>query len=143
MARRKRRGSYKRSHRKSRMGFLTGKSAIMDAVGLVAGSAVARVLTNSEKILPNISPTIKSAGVVAIGMFFPKLMKGELGQSIGAGMIAGGGLGLLQSTNILSGIGVTDTMSIPVEVMAGDDVSVMAGYSGDNLSVIAGMEEEY
>jgi hypothetical protein len=30
-----------------------------------------------------------------------------------------------------------------LSVMAGDDLSVMAGYSPDNLSVIAGMEEEY
>lgn len=143
MARRKKRSSYRKSSRRSRVGFLSGKSAIMDAVGLVAGASVARVLTSSEKILPNISPTIKSAGVVAIGLFFPKLLKNELGKSIGAGMVASGGLGLLQSTNILSGIGVTDTMEIPVEVMAGDDMSVMAGYTPDNLSVIAGMEEEY
>ena len=34
-------------------------------------------------------------------------------------------------------------MEIPVSVMAGDDLSVIAGYSQDNLSVIAGMEEEY
>jgi hypothetical protein len=27
--------------------------------------------------------------------------------------------------------------------MAGDDLSVIAGYSEDNLSVIAGMDEEY
>jgi len=27
--------------------------------------------------------------------------------------------------------------------MAGDDLSVIAGYSPDNLSVIAGMDEEY
>jgi len=29
-----------------------------------------------------------------------------------------------------------------VTVMAGDDLSVIAGYSEDNLSVIAGMDEE-
>jgi hypothetical protein len=34
-------------------------------------------------------------------------------------------------------------MEIPVSVMAGDDLSVIAGYSEDNLSVIAGMDEEY
>jgi hypothetical protein len=27
--------------------------------------------------------------------------------------------------------------------MAGDDLSVIAGYGEDNLSVIAGMDEEY
>lgn len=141
MARRKKRSSYKRRRRS--VGAIGGKGFIMEALGLVAGAAAARVITTNEKILPNITPTIKSVGVVAIGAFFPKLIKGELGKSIGAGMIAAGGLGILQATNVLSGIGLDDTMSIPVEVMAGDDMSVMAGYSEDNLSVIAGMEEEY
>jgi hypothetical protein len=36
-----------------------------------------------------------------------------------------------------------EAMQIPVSVMAGDDLSVISGYSQDNLSVIAGMDEEY
>jgi hypothetical protein len=64
-----------------------------------------------------------------------------LGKSIGDGMVAAGGLGLLQSTGL---VGAMDQMmEIPVSVMAGDDLSVIAGYQEDNLSVIAGMEEEY
>jgi hypothetical protein len=118
-----------------------GKSFIMDAAGLVIGAAAARVLTSSPRILPNLDPKIKSAGVLAIGSFFPKLMKGALGKSIGDGMIAAGGLGLLQATNVLGAI--DQAMEIPVSVMAGDDLSVIAGYSPDNLSVIAGMDEEY
>jgi hypothetical protein len=118
-----------------------GKSFIMDAAGLVAGAAAARVLTSSGKILPNLDAKIKSAAVVAIGAFFPKFVKGSLGKSIGDGMVAAGGLGLLQSTNILGAI--DNAMEIPVSVMAGDDLSVIAGYTPDNLSVIAGMDEEY
>jgi ethanolamine utilization microcompartment shell protein EutL len=118
-----------------------GKSFIMDAAGLIAGAAVARVLTSSGKILPNIDAKIKSAAVVAIGAFFPKLIKGSFGQSVGNGMIAAGGLGLLQATNVLGAM--DDAMEIPVSVMAGDDLSVIAGYGQDNLSVIAGMDEEY
>jgi prophage tail gpP-like protein len=55
---------------------------------------------------------------------------------------------LLQSTGIIGAI--DNAMDIPVQVMAGDDLSViagddsvMAGYSPDNLSVIAGMDEDY
>jgi hypothetical protein len=118
-----------------------GKSFIMDAAGLVAGAAAARVLTSSGKILPNLDAKIKSAAVVAIGAFFPKFVKGSLGKSIGDGMVAAGGLGLLQATNILGAI--DNAMEIPVSVMAGDDLSVIAGYTPDNLSVIAGMDEEY
>jgi hypothetical protein len=118
-----------------------GKSFIMDAAGLVVGAAAARILTSSGKILPNLDPKIKSAAVIAIGAFFPKFIKGSLGKSIGDGMVAAGGLGLLQSTNILGAI--DQAMEIPVSVMAGDDLSVIAGYGQDNLSVIAGMDEEY
>ena len=148
MARRKKRSAPSRRKKSRKMGAI-GKSFLMDALGLVAGAAAARVLTSSGKILPNIDPRIKSAGVVAIGAYFPKLLKGSLGQSIGSGMVAAGGLGLLQSTGVLGQI--DDALEIPVSVMAGDglsvmagdDLSVMAGYSPDNLSVIAGMEEEY
>jgi hypothetical protein len=118
-----------------------GKGFFMDAAGLVVGAAAARVLTSSGKILPNLDPKLKSAGVIAIGAFFPKLLKGSFGKSIGDGMVAAGGLGLLQATNVLGAI--DQAMEIPVSVMAGDDLSVISGYSQDNLSVIAGMEEEY
>jgi hypothetical protein len=113
----------------------------MDAAGLVVGAAAARVLTSSPKILPNLDPKIKSAAVIAVGAFFPKLIKGAFGKSVGDGMVAAGGLGLLQATNVLGAI--DQAMEIPVSVMAGDDLSVIAGYSQDNLSVIAGMDEEY
>jgi hypothetical protein len=113
----------------------------MDAAGLVAGAVAVRVLTSSPKVLPNLDPKIKSAGLIAVGLYFPKLVKGSIGKSIGDGMIASAGLGLLQAANVLGAI--DSAMDIPVSVMAGDDLSVIAGYSPDNLSVIAGMEEEY
>jgi len=139
MARRKRRSAPRRK-RSSRMGAI-GKGFIMDAAGLVVGAAAARVLTSSPKILPNLDPKIKSAAVIAVGAFFPKLIKGAFGKSVGDGMVAAGGLGLLQATNVLGAI--DQAMEIPVSVMAGDDLSVIAGYQPDNLSVIAGMDEEY
>lgn len=139
MARRKK--SRKTSRRRSRRVGAIGKNFAMDALGLVAGAAAARVLTSSGKILPNLDPKIKSAAVIAIGAFFPKFIKGDLGKSIGSGMIASGGLGLLQSTGVLAG--VDDALEIPVTVMAGDDLSVISGYDEDNLSVVAGMDEEY
>jgi hypothetical protein len=140
MARRKKRSAPSRRRKSRKMGAI-GKSFIMDAAGLVAGAAAARVLTSSGKILPNLDPKLKSAGVIALGVFFPKLLKGSFGKSIGDGMVAAGGLGLLQSTGVLGAI--DNAMEIPVSVMAGDDLSVIAGYGQDNLSVIAGMEEEY
>jgi len=113
----------------------------MDAVGLVGGAFAARILTSSPKVLPKIEPKLKSAGVIALGVFLPKFVKSSLGKSIGNGMIAAGGLGLLQASGLVGQI--EESLDMPVSVMAGDDLSVIAGYSPDNLSVIAGMEEEY
>ena len=140
MRRRKKRSAPSRRRKSRKMGAID-KSFLMDAAGLVAGAAIARVLTSSGKILPNIDPKLKSAAVVAIGAFFPQLVKGDIGKSIGSGMVAAGGLGLLQSTGVLGAM--DNAMEIPVSVMAGDDLSVIAGYEPDNLSVIAGMDEEY
>ena len=140
MAKRKRRSAPSRRRKSRKMGAI-GKSFIMDAAGLVAGAAAARVLTSSGKILPNLDPKLKSAGVIALGAFFPKFLKGSFGKAIGDGMVAAGGLGLLQSTGVLGAI--DNAMEIPVSVMAGDDLSVISGYGEDNLSVIAGMDEEY
>lgn len=139
MARRKKR-SVSRRKRSRKMGAI-GKSFLMDAAGLVVGAAAARVLTSSPKILPNLDPKLKSAGVIAIGAFFPSIMKGAFGKSIADGMVAAGGLGLLQATNVLGAI--DKAMEIPVSVMAGDDLSVIAGYNQDNLSVLAGMDDDY
>jgi hypothetical protein len=140
MAKRRKKAAPRRRRSGRKMGAL-GKSFLMDAAGIVAGAVGARILKSSPKILPNLDPKIKSAAVVALGVFFPKLVKGSIGKSIGDGMIAAGGLGLLQATNVLGAI--DSSMDIPVSVMAGDELSVLAGYSDDNLSVIAGMEEEY
>jgi hypothetical protein len=139
----KKRKSHKKHHTKKRhrMGA-TGKasSMLMEAVGLVGGAVAARLLTTTDKIpmYSTLQPNVKNASVLALGYFFPKLVKGNLGKSIGLGMITAGGLGLVQSTGIIAGL--EDSMS--VSVMAGNDLSVIAGYSDDNMSVIAGMEEE-
>jgi hypothetical protein len=128
----------RRRHRMS--GGMSGM--LMQAVGLVGGAVAARVLTNSSKILPQLDAKIKDAAVIGLGLYFPKLVKGPIGASVGAGMVAMGGLALVQSTGAIAGI---DDM-IPASFMAGDDLSVIAGdlsvisgdYSQDNLSVIAG-----
>jgi hypothetical protein len=128
-----------RRHRKMSGGM---SGMLMQAVGLVGGAVAARVLTSSTKILPQVDSKIKDAAVIGLGLYFPKLVKGPIGASLGAGMVAMGGLALIQSTGVIAGI---DNM-IPATFMAGDDLSLIAGdlsvisgdYSQDNLSVMAG-----
>jgi hypothetical protein len=145
MSYKKRKSKKTVTKRRRRMGATGGKGyGIMDAVGLIGGAAVARLLATTDKIpgLDKIDSKVKNAGIVAIGYFFPKLVKQPIGKSIGAGMIAAGGLGVFQSFGLIGQM--DDFLSMPVEVMAGDDLSVIAGYSNDNLSVIAGdYSEEY
>ena len=153
MARRKK--SYKKRsvrRRSSKMGAISGD--LMNVVGLIAGAAAGRIV--ATKLLPKLDSKIKNAGVVALGAFvFPKLIKGGFGSSIGAGMVAAGGLGIMQDFNVIGQI--EDTLSIPLtvsgvpedisliagydSVMAGDD-DVLGEYSEDDLSIMAGMEED-
>lgn len=140
MARRRKKASRSHSRRRRSVGKIS-KSFLMDAAGLVVGAAAARMITSSPKILPNLDAKIKSAGTIVLGAFFPSIIKGSFGKNIGDGMVAAGGLGLLQATNVLGAI--DSALEIPVSVMAGDDLSVIAGYQPDNLSVLAGMDEEY
>jgi len=145
MSYKKRKSKKTGTKRRRRMGATGGKGyGIMEAMGLVGGAAVARLLTTTSKIkfLATLDPNIKNASVIAVGYFFPSLVKAPIGKAFGAGMIAAGGLGLLQSTGAIGEM--DDMLELPINVMAGDDLSVIAGYNEDNLSVIAGdYSEEY
>jgi len=160
----RRKRSHKKSHHKKRRSHkMSGiGGGLMNIVGLVAGAAAGRIV--ATKLLPNIDSKIKNAGVIALGaVVFPKLIKGGFGSSIGAGMVAAGGLGIMQDFNVIGAI--EDTLSIPLtvsgvpedisliagndRVMAGND-DVMAGYNpgyepaadADELSVLSGMEDD-
>ena len=141
MARRKKRKVSRRRSR--RMG--AAKSQIMDIVGLAAGAAAGTIV--ASKLFPNIDEKIKNAGVIAIGAFLmPKVLKGAMGQNLGNGMIAAGSIGLLKSFNVIGA--VSDVLDVPVMVGAVEDnISLISGtdnvMAGDDIAVLAGAEEEY
>jgi len=142
MAKRRKKAHTKR--RRSRVGAVP-KGSIMASVGLIAGAVAGRLV--AKKVLPNVDEKIKNVGVVAVGFLLPKFMKSEIGKSIGAGMIAAGGLGLAGS--FLPAIaGVDDMIEFPVQVSGIDDnLSVIAGddvmAGDDGLSVLAGIGDDY
>ena len=115
----------------------------MASVGLIAGAVAGRLV--AKQALPNVDEKIKNVGVVALGFLLPKFVKSEMGKSIGSGMIAAGGLGLV-GTFLPSIAGVDDMIEFPVQVSGIDDgISVIAGedvMAGDDLSILAGMEED-
>ena len=148
MSRRKKRSSHKHSsHKRRRVGAI-GKDSIMGAVGLVAGAYVSNLVINNQKIdaLAKLDDKLKSAITIALGYGLPMIWKKPIAKSLGDGMIAYGGVQLLQSTGVLSGI--DDALEIPVSVVAGDGsngMSVVAGkddgaydYAKDTLSVLSG-----
>ena len=143
MAKRRKKTSRRRTTRR-RMGAMGGAN-IQAALGIIAGAVAGRLV--AKKLLPNVDERIKNAGVVVLGAaVFPRLIKGELGKAIGNGMIAAGGAGLVGS--FIPALGaMDDTMMFPVTVgEVPDNLSVIAGddqvMAGDDLSVLAGMDTE-
>jgi hypothetical protein len=74
-------------------------NAIYTIAGAVAAGAVAKFLpaTMNDKL--------KAAVPVVVGIMLPKYLKGNIGAGVGAGMVAAGGLKLVQSFGILAGVG--------------------------------------
>lgn len=143
MAKRRKKTSRRKGSRR-RMGAMGGAN-IQAALGIIAGAVAGRLV--AKKLLPNVDERIKNAGVVVLGAaVFPRLVKGELGKAIGNGMIAAGGAGLIGSFVPALGA-MDDTMEFPVTVgEVPDNLSVIAGgdqvLAGDDLSVMAGMESD-
>jgi hypothetical protein len=101
---RRRKAAKKRSPRRRRMSGI-GKvgGAATSVLYTVAGAAAAQLV---GKFLPAATnDKIKAAVPVAVGLFLPKFVKGAAGQGLAAGMIAVGGLKLVQSFGVLNGIG--------------------------------------
>jgi len=141
MARRKKSTRRRRSGRR-RMGAMA-KGAVTQALGIIAGAIAGKMVA---KALPIGDERIKNGAVVAAGIFFPQIVKGDLGKAIGNGMIAAGGAGLVG--NLVPALGqADDVMEFPVTVgEIPDNLSVIAGedsvMAGDNLSVLAGYDED-
>ena len=140
MARRRKSTKRRRTSRR-RMGAV-GKANITSALGIIAGAIAGKMVA---KALPIGDERIKNGAVVAAGIFFPSIIKGDLGKAIGNGMIAAGGAGLVG--NFVPALGqADDVMEFPVTVgEIPDNLSVIAGddvMAGDNLSVLAGYDED-
>ena len=101
MRRRKAARKSPRRRRMSGMGKVGGAASTV--LYTVAGAAAAQLV---GKFLPAATnEKIKAAVPVAVGLFLPKFVKGAAGQGLAAGMIAVGGLKLVQSFGVLNGIG--------------------------------------
>ena len=138
----RRRKSTKRRSRR-RMGAIGRKANITAALGIIAGAVIGKKVAG---FIPVGDERIKNAAVLGIGLAFPMILKGDMGKAIGNGMIAAGGAGLVGQ--LVPGLGqMDDTMTFPVTVgEVPDNISVIAGdddvMAGDDLSVLAGYSED-
>lgn len=138
----RRRKSTKRRGRR-RMGAVGRRANFAAALGIIAGAVIGKKVAG---FIPVQDERIKNAAVLGIGLAFPMILKGDMGKSIGNGMIAAGGAGLVG--NLVPALGaMDDTMTFPVTVgEVPDNISVIAGsddvMAGDDLSVLAGYEED-
>jgi hypothetical protein len=139
---RRRKSTRRRSTRRRRMGAV-GKANITAALGIIAGAVIGKKVAG---FIPVGDERIKNAAVLGIGLAFPMILKGDMGKAIGNGMIAAGGAGLVG--NLVPALGqMDDTMTFPVTVgEVPDNISVIAGgdevLAGDDLSVLAGYGED-
>jgi len=116
MARRKK-ASRKTSRRRRMSGIGAVGSMASSVLYAVAGGVMAGAVT---KYLPStLNDKVKSAIPVAVGLFLPKFIKGNAGTGIGAGMVAVGGLKLIQSFGVLNGIGGLETPNYQVPAISG------------------------
>lgn len=126
MARRKHHA--KKSHRKHtrRHRGMSGIVGSVASAAYVAGGAVLAQFLVQKLIAPMTAKQsattqglVNGAVPIALGIFTPKLIKGDIGTKLGAGMIATGGLNLVKVTGLLSGIGAGYYMNKPVRNIAG------------------------
>jgi len=101
MARRKR-ATKRRTTRRRMSGVGAMGSQVTNAIYTIAGAVAAGAVA---KFLPStMNDKLKAAVPVVVGIMLPKYLKGNIGAGIGAGMVAAGGLKLVQSFGILNGI---------------------------------------
>ena len=134
MARRKKHTKKHTTHRRrsKRMGAVSMKGGLSSALFTIVGGVAARFVSNTingTSLNDSYKKYVASVAPIAVGLFLPKFIKSDMGKALGNGMIAVGGLGLVQSTGVLSGMpniakrymGLAPTTNNPRGVVAGMD----------------------
>jgi hypothetical protein len=115
------------------MGAVSG-SGVTTLLSMVAGAVAGRIL--QSKLSTKIDPKIVAVGQIAAGIILPKIVKNKFVAGIGTGMVVNGGVTVLNSFGVIQAVagmaGVDDTQ---LEYVAGDDLSVIAGENEDYMGV--------
>jgi hypothetical protein len=129
MARRK---SHKKRHHTSRrrkthrMAGIGG--TLTSAAYIIGGGIIAQAVSGAiSKATASSSMSTMTKGLltgavpIVAGVFTPKFIKGDVGAKLGAGMIAVGGIKLVQAAGVLNGLGaiMNPYRNMPVQNIAG------------------------
>ena len=136
MARRKSKAK-KTSYRRRRSGMSGMKGTFTSASYLIGGGVIAQFVGNminkataSSTMSAGTKNLINGAVPIVAGVLTPRFIKGDVGAKLGAGMIAVGGVKILQSTGVLSGVGamMNPYRNQPVRNIAGTQLASKGTY---------------
>ena len=136
MARRKSKAK-KTSYRRRRSGMSGMKGTFTSAAYLIGGGVIAQFVGNminkataSSTMSAGTKNLINGAVPIVAGVLTPRFIKGDVGAKLGAGMIAVGGVKILQSTGVLSGVGamMNPYRNQPVRNIAGTQLASKGTY---------------
>lgn len=111
----KRKKSHTRRRRRSGMGAINLKSVGIKVVGIAAGAFADNLV---RKNMTTLNPKILGVAEIAVGIFIPKFLKGDLGEGISDGLIAVGTINLLKSFQVISGVGAMPRSVVPLRRQA-------------------------
>ena len=120
-----------------------GKGGLTNALFTIVGGVAARFVSNTingTSLSASYKGYVAAAAPIAVGLFLPKFIKSDMGKALGTGMIAVGGLELVQTTGVLAGLpviagykqymGIAPTTQNPRGVLAGMDTRAAAILAG-------------
>jgi hypothetical protein len=140
MARRKKTTKKRIGRRRSKRIGAVGSnltSALFTIVGGVAAKFVSNTI-NGTNLNASYKGYVASAAPIVVGLFLPKFIKSEMGKALGNGMIAVGGLGLVQSAGVLSGMPVIARNYMSLAPSSQNSRGVIAGMDTRAAAVLCG-----
>ena len=136
MARRKSKAK-KSTYRRRRSGMSGMKGTFASAAYLIGGGVIAQFVGNmvskataSSTMSASTKSLVSGAVPIVAGVLTPRFIKGDVGAKLGAGMIAVGGVKILQSTGVISGVGamMNPYRNEPVRNIAGTQLASKGSY---------------
>ena len=136
MARRKSKAR-KTTYRRRRSGMSGMKGTFASAAYIIGGGVIAQFVGNmvskataSSTMSAGTKSLVSGAVPIVAGVLTPRFIKGDVGAKLGAGMIAVGGVKLLQGTGVLSGVGamMNNYGNQPVRNIAGTQLASKGTY---------------